>query len=131
MIIITQVKKGKSMAKRETLIKLYEHKNGYLNFNVYFNSYVKNYRVRRYVFECIRGNIRKNKVVDHIDNNKKNNRIDSLQLLTAKENSSKCRRKNKTKEIQINVTIVNICVFGSKREELYKLITKRATRKSK
>ena len=58
-------------------------------------------------------------MVDHIDNNKKNNRIDNLQLLTQKENLNKCRCKNKTKEIQINVTIVNICISGSKRKELY------------
>lgn len=88
------------------------------------------------VYECIRGNIPKDKVVDHIDNNKKNNRIDNLQLLTPKKNSNKCRCKNKqsshkTKETQINVTIVNICISGSKREELYKLITKYVTQKSK
>ena len=73
----------------------------------------------------------KDKVVDHIDNNKKNNRTDNVQLLTSKENSSKCGCKNKTKEIQINFKIVNICISGSKREELYKLITKCATQKSK
>ena len=44
-------KKGKIYSKkRNKLIKLYEHKNGYLNFNVYFNSHVQNYRVHRYVF---------------------------------------------------------------------------------
>ena len=55
----------------------------------------------------------KDKVVVHIDNNMKNNRIDNLQLLSQKENLNKCRCKNKTKEIQINC--------GGKREEIYKL----------
>ena len=112
------------------------HAEGYLCFFIYTKPQRKIYLVHRYVYECICGNIPKGKVVDHIDNNKKNNRTDNLQLLTPRENSNKCRCKNeqsshKTKEIQINVTIVNVCISGSKRGDLYKLITECAIQKSK
>ena len=98
-------KKGEIYSsKSNKILKLGTHTNGYLFFIIFNKTKTKNYLVHRYVFECLCGN----KVVDHKDNNKKNKSIDNLQLLSQKENLNKCRCKNKTKEIQINVTIVNI-----------------------
>ena len=115
-------KKGEIYSsKSNKILKLGTHTNGYLFFIIFNKTKTKNYLVHRYVFECLCGSIPKDKVVVHIDNNMKNNRIDNLQLLSQKENLNKCRCKNKTKEIQINVTIVNICIYGGKREEIYKL----------
>ena len=99
----------------------YKHATCYLVFCLCNYSHVKNYYVHRYVYECFRRNIPKDKVVDHIDNDKTNNNTKNLQLLTPKENSRKCHCKNlqsfntKTKEIQIckNVTMKSkdICIF--------------------
>ena len=93
--------------KRNKILKLQKHPAGYLIFNICSKSKRKSYYVHRYVYECFYGNIPKGKEVDHIDNNKTNNNIKNLQLLTKKENMSKSHSKKlksyntKTKEIQI------------------------------
>ena len=94
-------KKGEIYSsKSNKILKLGTHTHGYLFFIIFNKTKTKNYLVHRYVFECLCGSIPKDKVVVHIDNNMKNNRIDNLQLLSQKENLNKCRCKNKTKEIQ-------------------------------
>ena len=60
----------------------------------------KSYLVSRFVYECFKGNIPDDKEVDHIDNNKENNSINNLQLLTHKENIRKSRCK---KVISLNI----------------------------
>ena len=56
--------------------------NGYKYFSLYAINTQKSYSVSRFVYECFKGNIPDDKVVDHIDNNKINNKINNLQLLT-------------------------------------------------
>ena len=57
------------------------------------NNTKKNYFVSRFVYECFKVNIPGDKEIDHIDNNKENNSIKNLQLLTHKENVRKSRCK--------------------------------------
>lgn len=45
--------------------------------------------IHRLVWETFIGEIPKDKVIDHIDNNKLNNRLDNLQLLTFQNNLKK------------------------------------------
>ena len=68
--------------------------NGYKYFSLYAINTQKSYSVSRFVYECFKGNIPDDKVVDHIDNNKINNKINNLQLLTNKENirKSNCKK---------------------------------------
>ena len=68
--------------------------NGYKYFTLYAGNISKSYLVSRFVYECFKGNIPDDKEVDHIDNNKENNSIKNLQLLTHKENTRKshCRK---------------------------------------
>ena len=49
----------------------------------------KNYYIHRFVWECFNGLIPEDKVIDHINNNKENNRLCNLQLITQKENCEK------------------------------------------
>lgn len=65
------------------------HHTGYAVINVSLNKNKKQYRVHRFIYECIVGDIPKHLVVDHIDNNKLNNCIENLQLLTSKQNTQK------------------------------------------
>ena len=53
----------------------------------------KNYYIHRFEWECVRGDIPEGFVIDHIDSNKTNNKIENLQLLTVSENAQKGRSK--------------------------------------
>ena len=75
--------------KKKKILKLQNNGCGYYQFGLYENNTKKYYRVSRFVFECFKGEIPVDKEVDHIDNNKKNNSISNLQLLTPKENTRK------------------------------------------
>ena len=74
------------------LLKLQDNR-GYLMFGLSKNG-IKRYYVHRFVFETFKGKIPKGKEIDHIDNDRKNNSIVNLQLLTPKENTRKsCCKK--------------------------------------
>ena len=106
-------KEGEIYSKKSNkILKLQKHTAGYLIFNISNNSKGKNYYVHRYVFECFYGSIPKDKQVDHIDNNKINNNIKNLHLLTPKENINKshCKKvksyNTKTKEVKIYKSVI-------------------------
>ena len=88
-------KKGQILSKnRKKILKTVPNSvNGYLYFCLFINNVPKSYLVSRFVYECFKGNIPDDKEVDHIDNNKENNQIDNLQLLTHKENTRKSHCK--------------------------------------
>ena len=71
-------------------------KDNYQRICLYLNKKQKMFRVHRFVYECFRGDIPPRLQIDHKDNDKKNNHIDNLQLLTNKENVLKdaFRRKD-------------------------------------
>ena len=88
--------------------------NGYLYVNVRKNSKRKNYRVHHFVYECFRGDIPRELQVDHRDNDKKNNCIDNLQLLTPSANCKKYASNGKVYHRAISV--VSICVETDERQ---------------
>ena len=71
---------------------------GYSQIDVRKSSKRKHYLVHRFVYECFKGRIPFKLQVDHQDNDRQNNSIDNLQLLTPAENCQKApvgrRRKN-------------------------------------
>ena len=89
-------KDGQILGKnRKKILKLGTNfAKGYKFFNLYVDNNSKTYLVSRFVYECFKGNIPDDKEVDHIDNNKENNSIKNLQLLTHKENirKSNCKK---------------------------------------
>jgi len=85
-------------ARKEKLLKTPINAQGYESVNLYKNGLMVNVRVHQLVAQEFIGYIRDGfltKIVDHIDNNKLNNRADNLQLVTPRFNSSK-DVKNKT-----------------------------------
>ena len=82
--------------KKKKILKLVLNSHGYFYFNLFENNKHKFYYVHRYVFETFKGKIPKGIHTDHCDNNKKNNSIKNLQLLSPKENSQKscCKKVN-------------------------------------
>ena len=49
----------------------------------------KTYYVHRFVWECFKGVIPEGKVIDHINNNKEDNRLCNLHLITQQQNCKK------------------------------------------
>ena len=91
------------------------HRSGYLRVNVYLNKKQKTYYLHRFVYECFKGDIPSELQVDHIDNDKQNNCIDNLQLLTPAANSQKAlvgKRGGK----KLSISVVSICVETGERQ---------------
>ena len=72
------------------IIKPHEEPNGYYRVNLYSKNHKKNYYfIHRLVAYFFVDNPRNVETVDHIDNNKKNNKANNLQWLTRIENNKK------------------------------------------
>ena len=67
------------------------HHTGYLVVSVFNNKIKKQYRAHRFIYECVTGEIPKDKVIDHIDGIKTNNALSNLQVLTSGSNTRKAR----------------------------------------
>ena len=65
--------------------------SGYLGCMVrkHAQSGQKTYQVHQFIWECFNGVIPEGKVIDHINNNKEDNRLCNLQLLTNQQNCKK------------------------------------------
>ena len=61
-------------------------KNGYLQVNLWKNGIKETYTVHRLVYEAFNGVIPEGLHVNHINENKEDNRIENLNLMTPKEN---------------------------------------------
>ena len=64
---------------------------GYLNVGMrkHGQSGVKGYQAHRFIWECFNGLIPEGKVIDHINDNKEDNRLCNLQLITQQQNCKK------------------------------------------
>ena len=79
-----------SLKIKQKKLKQYEKRNGYLYFKIYQGKTIKNYYSHRFVYECFHNKtIDKNKEIDHINSDKKNNSIGNLQEITQQSNLQK------------------------------------------
>ena len=67
-----------------------DHIYGYLDENGYIQAHInrKTYRVHRIIWEMLKGPIPENYMIDHIDGNRANNRIENLRLATPMQNTA-------------------------------------------
>ena len=75
----------------ERLLKYGICNSGYRFVNLYKNNTTKNYMIHKLVYENFNNKELKGKfiIIDHIDNNKLNNNLDNLQMISQRENSFK------------------------------------------
>ena len=88
---------------------------GYSRIWVYKNGNPRHYCVHRFVFESFKGDIPIELQVDHIDNDKQNNCIDNLQLLTPAENCQKAPVGNRVGR-KLRIPVISICIETSERK---------------
>jgi len=67
---------------------------GYLQVALWKNNKPTRKYVHRIVWETFKGEIPKNYEIDHKDENKANNALSNLHLVTRKENMNKCHNSN-------------------------------------
>ena len=80
---------------RFTPMKRNDHNSGYLKLMVRGSGDRKfsNVFVHRFIYECYYGVIPEGMVIDHINDDRKDNRLCNLQLLTPQQNSKKAMKK--------------------------------------
>ena len=99
---------GRVMNKYGKILKQRLDKNKkYLTIQVYYNKKFIVLPIHKAVFRSFNPNIKiiKGYVVDHRDNNRDNNRLDNLQYITHRENSSKDRVSKS--DTPVGVTVCN------------------------
>lgn len=90
---------GKVIGKRGKELKQITNRSGYAYIPLYLNGKIVNRFIHRLVYQTFIGEIEKGYTIDHIDENKKNNRLENLQQLKRKENWQKFIDKNVTRDI--------------------------------
>ena len=71
-------------------LKPWNHSDGYKCFTAYDgNRKVTSHYVHRFVWECLKGPIPKGMEINHINEDKTDNRLENLELVTQKENIQK------------------------------------------
>ena len=99
-------------------------KYGYMLCGVrkYAEKSYKTYRVHRFVWECFNGNIPEDKVIDHINEIKDDNRLINLQLLTNQENCKKSAKNRDYSYYRKNPKCVKAINIETKEITYYKSI---------
>ena len=89
---------------KEKILKDVIHASGYFNVILYKNKKIKNFRVHQLVAMAFLGHKpnRHHLVVDHIDNNPLNNKVENLQIVTNRENSNRKHLKSTSKYVGVH-----------------------------
>ena len=104
-----------TVLKNMRCLKPWAANRGYLKIFACKNGKRKHYDVHRFVYECFRGDILPELQVDHIDNDRQNNCIDNLQLLTPAANCQKAPVGNRVGR-KPRIPVISICVETGERK---------------
>ena len=80
---------GNIFNKDFSIKKLKTNKKGYLFTNFYYNGKSHCHLIQTVVWRAFNGDIPEGYEVDHINNDRKDNRLENLQLLTKSDNNKK------------------------------------------
>jgi hypothetical protein len=107
---------------RETILIPFLDTYGYYSVKLSQKNKAKCHKIHKLVAICFLGHIQNKfkEVVDHIDNNPKNNNVNNLQLISQRENASKDRKGYTSKFIGVywaktqNKWIVQMFINGKR-----------------
>lgn len=129
--------KSFSLKKKGQLLKQQMDTGGYLRVNLYRNSKMISCLVHRLVAEAFISNPKGKPQVNHINENKTDNRVENLERVTAEENinygtrnekvKNKLTGKKKTKE---HIKNMKKSLIGRKLTEQHKINVKKGMKKS-
>ena len=101
---------GNDKSRKEKILKPGKSGKGYLQFSLYRDGKPKRYKVHRLVWEAFNGPIPAGMQVNHINEDKNDNRFENLNLMTCKENvnwGTGIRRRAKSKSKMIEQYILD------------------------
>lgn len=75
--------------KDGSLKKFKTNRKGYLFTNFYYNGKLNTHVIQRVIWQAFVGYVPDGYEIDHIDNNRQNNSMSNLQLLTKSQNNQK------------------------------------------
>lgn len=87
---------------REEILKQHKTNRGYLHVILCKNGKSKWYFVHRLVWSAFNGEIPEGMQINHKDEDKSNNRLDNLELVTRKENINWGTRNKKVSQVKTN-----------------------------
>lgn len=87
---------------QERILKGVKNAYGYIQVGLHKEGKKKIFKVHRLVYQTFIGEIPKGMQVNHIDEDKTNNRLDNLNLMTPKENSNWGTRNERMAEAKTN-----------------------------
>lgn len=80
------------------ILKQFKNKRGYLYVGLSKGNEIKRLRVHRLVYEAFKGEIPERLQVNHINEDKTDNRLENLNLMTSKENTNWGTRNQRISE---------------------------------
>jgi hypothetical protein len=84
---IYQVSNLGNVKHNDFMMKPFAGKHGYLSVSLFKNKKRKDHRVHRLVITCFLDNTEHKEYINHLDGNKKNNKLENLKWVTASENT--------------------------------------------
>lgn len=88
--------------KRKIILKQQTIKGGYLRVHLWKNGKCKHKIVSVLVYETFIGDIPEDLQVNHKDENKSNNKVENLNLLTSQDNNNWGTRNERSRQSQLN-----------------------------
>lgn len=101
---IIETNRGRSFVSKEKILKYGKAYKGRLFVVLRKNNISKTFQIHKVVAVSFLGHVPcgHKEVVDHIDNNHLNNRLDNLQLITQRKNTSKDRKGYSSKYVGVD-----------------------------
>lgn len=91
--------KNGTLTLKGRVLKLGIDKDGYLQVQLNKNGRGKTFRVHRLVWMAFNGAIPENMQVNHVDEDKSNNRLENMNLMTCKENINFATRNQRVAQV--------------------------------